>query len=494
MTTRCSALQREAAWVARARAVVGSLAAMGGAAWMSIEPGPRGAGVLAGGLMLVLAGTLVDRVVELGRGAGWRISTDDHLTALMSVDVLALAVIALCTGLAGAAGGGARAAGVGVGVGGPVLMVMALHAVVAGVLLPRSRAVALSFGGVVLVGAGVAWAQRAGLGQSAGAGAGASGSVWSVAVLAGWGGCVLAGTLVGGLARAGLAARDSALARESARNEELWSRLVAQQNTLVQAEKMASMGQMVAGLAHEITNPLASMDSVLQLMQRHPGSPRPEAVATLRQQIQRILGIMRQFTTYAHPGRGVVQPVLLSSLVQSSLDMLAFNRELKRVEVVRELDDGVGAVMLNPRAMEQVITNLVTNALDAVAQTPSPRLTIRAVRGAETCAIEVGDNGCGIAPEDLRRIFEQFFTTKPAGKGTGLGLAICARLVKEAGGSISVRSTLGAGSVFTITLPTVEPAEAARSTGEANDTGAAAEAVLSVETPGAGRGAGRQRI
>jgi signal transduction histidine kinase len=246
--------------------------------------------------------------------------------------------------------------------------------------------------------------------------------------------------------------REEARVHQLERNEEMWTKLVAQQATLVQAEKMAAMGQMAAGIAHEITNPLASMDSVLQLMQRNPAAPRPAAVTTLRQQIERILQIMRQFTAFSHPGRGVVESVKVGDVIRSSLDMLMFNRSMKRVEMVCRFEETDATVRINPHALQQVLANIVINAMDAVANVTAPRITVTTAQTTEACVIEISDNGTGIAPEHLPRIFESFFTTKPVGKGTGLGLAICARLVREQGGRLEVRSTLGLGTTFTITL------------------------------------------
>jgi C4-dicarboxylate-specific signal transduction histidine kinase len=255
--------------------------------------------------------------------------------------------------------------------------------------------------------------------------------------------------------------REAAHTRQLARIRALSETMRAQQSSLIQSEKMAAMGQLAAGVAHEITNPLASMDSVLQLMQRRPDTPRPEAVATLREQVQRILRIVRQLTTYAHPGMGRIESLPVNDLVRASLEMLALSRKVQRVTIDTDLADDAGSAHMNPHALQQVLTNLLVNALDATADSPDPRITIRTRREGDECVIEVADNGPGIAAEHQPRLFEPFFTTKPSGQGTGLGLSICARLVKEQGGTIRLTSPPNAGAVFNIRLPVAEARELA---------------------------------
>lgn len=234
------------------------------------------------------------------------------------------------------------------------------------------------------------------------------------------------------------------------------------QRAMVQHEKMVALGQMAAGVTHEIANPLASMDSLLQLMQRTPDRVRPEAVQTLREQIDRINQIIQQMKTFAHPADMMQQTVQLNEVVEQALHMLRFDKRLKSVRVERQLSPDVGSLPLLPQALQQVLVNLIINALDAMAQTPEPVLLIRTERREGACLIEVNDNGTGIAPEHMGRLFEPFFTTKPVGKGTGLGLSISYSLIQKQGGSISVRSHPGKGTSFVIRLPVRDPGAASR--------------------------------
>jgi C4-dicarboxylate-specific signal transduction histidine kinase len=239
------------------------------------------------------------------------------------------------------------------------------------------------------------------------------------------------------------------------------SQLRRQQQALIQHEKMVAMGQMAAGVTHEIANPLASMDSVLQLMQRRPEKLRPESVQTLREQVSRIHQIITQMKAFAHPAEMQRQTLALNDVVNASIDMVRFDKRVQAVEVERRFDPEAGVIELLPQALQQVLVNLTINALDPMNDVQHPRLIVRTERREGWCVIEVTDNGHGITPEHMDRLFEPFFTTKPVGKGTGLGLSISYSLVQKQGGSISVRSEPGRGTTFTIRLPT-EPQAALR--------------------------------
>ncbi len=211
--------------------------------------------------------------------------------------------------------------------------------------------------------------------------------------------------------------------------------------------------EMAASIAHEIANPLASMDSVLQLLQRKPDRLRPEAVQTLREQVQRIEQIIKQMKAFAHPVDSQKQTMSLNEVVDRSIALVRFDKRMKNVPIERHLSADVGMVSLIPQAMEQVLVNLMMNALDAVADVEHPKVSVRTDRREDTCIIEIFDNGHGIAPQHMRRLFEPFFTTKPVGKGTGLGLSISYSLMQRHGGEIKVRSRPGEGTTFVLELP-----------------------------------------
>lgn len=238
---------------------------------------------------------------------------------------------------------------------------------------------------------------------------------------------------------------------------EMSRRLRDQQQAMVQHEKMVALGQMAAGLAHEIANPLASMDSVLQLMQRNPEAPRSGALLTLRQQIERIHTIVRQMTSFARPDSPSGTPIPLGQLIDRVIQVVDLDRRLDRVRIVRDVPEPLARTCTLPLAMQQVLVNLAINAIDAMAEAPDPVLTFAASRDHGCVVLRVTDTGTGIAPEHLSRIFEPFFTTKPVGKGTGLGLSISYRLVERHGGRLEVESRPGAGATFTLRFPEAHP-------------------------------------
>lgn len=248
-----------------------------------------------------------------------------------------------------------------------------------------------------------------------------------------------------------------AFRRQRRRLRKLTRQMRRQQRAMVQHEKMVALGQMAAGVAHEIANPLASMDGLLQLTQRNPERLKPEVIVTLREQVQRIHQIIQLMKGFAHPAEMPMQLVAVNEVVDQALQMLRFDPRMKQVRVERQLSPDAGTLRLVAQAVQQVLVNLIINALDAMEQTPEPRLTIRTSRREAWCEVEVGDNGPGIPPEYRERVFEPFFTTKPIGKGTGLGLAISHSLVDRQGGRITIKSSPGQGTNFIVHLP-VNPA------------------------------------
>jgi C4-dicarboxylate-specific signal transduction histidine kinase len=252
------------------------------------------------------------------------------------------------------------------------------------------------------------------------------------------------------------------LVRRNRRIRGMTKRLRHQQRAMVQHEKMVAVGQMAAGVAHEIANPLASMDSLLQLLQRKPEKLGPDKLVTLREQVERIHQIIQQMKVFAHPNEGNWQTVPLNDLVEQAINMVRFDLRLKTLQVVREFTPDAGSITVLPQAIHQVLVNLIINALDAMADVEQPRLTVRTARREGWCAIKVEDNGSGIQPEHMNRLFEPFFTTKPVGRGTGLGLSISYSLIRKQGGKIEVNSEVGRGAIFTISLP-IDGRQAAQS-------------------------------
>ncbi len=243
------------------------------------------------------------------------------------------------------------------------------------------------------------------------------------------------------------------LMAQNKRNRELVHRLRQQQQAMIQQEKMVGLGQMAAGVAHEISNPLASMDGVLQLMQRHERHLSPDNITKLRQQVQRIKQTVQQLTDFAHPTEYRWERVLINEVVEEALQMVRFDHRQRVVRIHRDLTTSDTEIYVQPHALVQVLTNLLFNALDAVDQAPDPQLIITTGYEKQVCLISISDNGTGIAPQHLDRVFEPFFTTKPVGKGTGLGLAISYNLVQHQGGRLEFANRPDRGVTVTIRLP-----------------------------------------
>lgn len=277
------------------------------------------------------------------------------------------------------------------------------------------------------------------------------------------------------------------LRRRNHRIQAMSQALHAQQLAMAQHEKMVALGHMAAGVTHEITNPLASMDSLLQLMLRNAQRMTTENLQALREQIQRINQIILQMKAFARPAQMQVQRMSINEIVEHALAILRFDARLKRIRIEQDLIASAPAIDLMPQAMEQVLVNLIQNAIDAMEATAQPILTLRTRLTDTHCSIDVIDNGQGIQSADLGRVFEPFFTTKPVGKGTGLGLSISYSLIQKQNGSLSAHHVPTGGARFTISLPiesiSAENNETPRS--RDRETGAA---LISVSEKGSSRG------
>ncbi len=233
--------------------------------------------------------------------------------------------------------------------------------------------------------------------------------------------------------------------------------------TLRQTEKLAEMGSLLAGVAHELNNPLAVVMGQAALLRRSvkegPLTQRAEKIA---QAAERCARIIRNFLALARqrpPERSVVR---LNQVVEEAVELLAYSLRVDNVEVRLELAEGLPVLWGDPNQLHQVVVNLITNAHQAMRETPPPRrltLTTRHDLATHRVSLEVTDSGPGIPAELQGRIFEPFFTTKPPGQGTGLGLSLCQGIVEGHGGTIRVESAPERGAAFVIELPVTAPPE-----------------------------------
>jgi PAS domain S-box-containing protein len=225
---------------------------------------------------------------------------------------------------------------------------------------------------------------------------------------------------------------------------------------VIHAEKLASMGQLAASVAHEINNPMTavvmSAESLLQraLMMGSGGAADAEKLRKILESGQRILRFTRDLTSYARPAKDKAERVQLNALLDKAMGYCEHVVAQAKVKVERDFGE-LPALSGVPANLEQVFVNLITNACHAMR--PGGQIRLRTRRDGREAVVWVKDTGSGIAPANLSRIFEPFFTTKTEGKGTGLGLSIVQRIVEKHGGRLSVESTLGEGTTFTVRLP-----------------------------------------
>ncbi|MBI3635563.1 MAG: hypothetical protein HY216_05010 [Candidatus Rokubacteria bacterium] len=222
-----------------------------------------------------------------------------------------------------------------------------------------------------------------------------------------------------------------------------------QHEQLLHSDRLATVGELAAGLAHELRNPLAGMAGALHVLDGQlPGDdPRHELVSDLQAQIKRMNKTLSDLLQHARPARAERRAVELNALVDESLLFLPRGN----VEIVRRYD-AAPRVDVDPHLLHQALLNILVNARQAMPHggrlTVETRLTAAPAHGVE---IAISDTGTGINPEHVDHIFKPFFTTKT--QGTGLGLAIAARIVEQHGGRIEVESTPGVGTTFCVVLP-----------------------------------------
>jgi PAS domain S-box-containing protein len=232
------------------------------------------------------------------------------------------------------------------------------------------------------------------------------------------------------------------------------------EESLRQAEKLAALGSLLAGVAHELNNPLAVVLGRAQLLQQALGqSPLAVQVEKMAEAASRCSQIVKNFLVLARERRAERQALSLNDVVRSAVDLLDYPLRVDGVSLELDLDPEMPETWGDPTQLHEVVVNLVSNAHQAMSGVAERRLALRTRYQAapERLILEVADTGPGIPYETQARIFEPFFTTKPPGQGTGLGLSICQGIVTAHGGAIRVESAPGRGALFVVELPAVVP-------------------------------------
>ena len=231
---------------------------------------------------------------------------------------------------------------------------------------------------------------------------------------------------------------------------------------VVETGKLASVGELAAGIAHEINNPVAIMveeagwiEDLLEEEEFKEGENLGEfkrALGQIRSQGRRCKEITHKLLSFARKTDSRTQDVQLNELIEELVALSSQRAKYSNVEIHSNLQENLPTLHVSQTELQQVLLNLMNNALDAMEKTGG-KLNVSSELEGEFIVVEVADDGPGIPEANIARIFDPFFTTKPVGKGTGLGLSICYGIVKKMGGDIEVRSTIDAGTIFRVKIP-----------------------------------------
>jgi two-component system C4-dicarboxylate transport sensor histidine kinase DctB len=247
------------------------------------------------------------------------------------------------------------------------------------------------------------------------------------------------------------------LQREIAERERVQENLAVAEQTLAQSSKLAALGEMSAAVSHELNQPLAAMKTYLAgarlLIRRNRSEEALSSFGRIDDLIERMGGITRQLKSYARKGGEAFAPVNLGDALASSLAMMEPQLRQRHVQILKVLPRDPVWVMGDRMRIEQVMINLLRNALDATKSVADPEVEIILAAG-ETATLTVRDNGEGI--KNLDALFEPFYTTKQPGDGVGLGLAISSGIVADLGGRLTARNGRRGGAVFEMQLPILE--------------------------------------
>ena len=253
---------------------------------------------------------------------------------------------------------------------------------------------------------------------------------------------------------AALVAERARLAQKVAELERANGDLVRARESLLRAERLATLGRLASGIAHEVGNPLGAITGYVELARDRlaaaASSELDDFLARIGDEAQRIDGIVRDLLDLARPAEAVLGAVEIAVPLDAALRLARVQARFRSVEVALALPTALPRVVADERRLSQVFLNLLLNAGDAMGGMGGIR--VEATADAGRVAVRVADSGPGIEPADLPRVFEPFFTTKGAGQGTGLGLAISQTLVESFGGEILAANGAAGGAVFTLLL------------------------------------------
>ncbi len=230
-------------------------------------------------------------------------------------------------------------------------------------------------------------------------------------------------------------------------------RLRETQEQMIHKEKIAALGQMAAGVAHEIGNPLSSLSSIVRRFAADPGRDggREEKLRLMQEQIGRIAKIVREMVDFSRPSSFGKNLIHVNEVLRTAMGIVRYDDRFKRIHVITSLDNDIPALKLDGDQLLQVFLNILLNAADAMEGNGT--LTVSSRRMNHGVTVLFGDTGPGIDEESLSRIFEPFYTTKDVGKGAGLGLSMSYGILQGMGGSIAASNQAGGGALFSVEIP-----------------------------------------
>jgi two-component system, NtrC family, sensor kinase len=236
--------------------------------------------------------------------------------------------------------------------------------------------------------------------------------------------------------------------------EAIRERRRANQEKLLQTDRLATIGQLAAGVAHEINNPLGSILLLTRLvMQQSDNGRMRENLERIEKETKRCHAIVQSLLDFARPRNPKVAPVDVHRLLDDTVKIIERQYLFQNIEIARQYGAGIQLIQADRLQLQQVFINIIINAADAMNGKGILTLETQKSDAGEVIEISICDTGCGIPSENINRIFDPFFTTKDVGHGTGLGLSVSYGIIQAHGGEIAVSSSPGQGSRFTIKLP-----------------------------------------
>ncbi|MBW1820608.1 MAG: PAS domain-containing sensor histidine kinase [Deltaproteobacteria bacterium] len=230
---------------------------------------------------------------------------------------------------------------------------------------------------------------------------------------------------------------------------------ILMESQMAQADKLASMGQLSAGIAHEMNNPLGIILGYTQLLLRDEDreTERYKDLKTIEKHVKSCKSIVKDLLSFSRSSKQEREAINIHEAIDDVLNFIIQHSDLEKIEIIRDYDRDIQPVVLNERKIRQVFMNLIMNAKHAVGKTGTIKVVTGLDKSAKHIYLQVIDTGYGIEKKNLSRIFDPFFTTKPSGEGTGLGLSVSYGIIKNHSGEILVESKRGKGSTFTVVLP-----------------------------------------